>query len=195
VKHGGLYIAQQPGEFRAWTKRVAAIRPKTYLEIGSLNGGTLMMIAPALEKGATIIAVDVAFRPRLAHSLNTLKAMGFETHVLTADSTAPDMSGKLADILGACWIDAAFIDGDHCFAAALSDYRLCLKMTRQGGLLGFHDIATISHTDIALFHSVDKVWEYIKTQHPNTCTEYVSKLPAKRPPCGSVGNGIGVVEV
>jgi len=190
VKVHGAYVAQQPEEFRRWTESVRALKPQVYLEIGSLNGGTLLLIVSALDPGATIIVLDLAVRPKLAAVLTQLRARGFDVHLLLGDSTGPEVSGKLADILLGRWVDAAFIDGDHAFACVISDYRLCLKLIRTGGLMGFHDIATQGA------QSTREAWEWIKRhESKKRITEHVVELPAKRPPGGSVGNGIGVVKV
>ncbi len=189
MKYKGMYIAQQPAEFAAWKERVARIEPEAYLEIGSLRGGTLLMIAEALAPGATIISIDIQMCRKLTKSLGMLRQSGFTVHSIIENSAAPDIPGRIAALLGPYWLDAVFIDGDHSFDVAMSDYLMCLKLVRHGGLIGFHDIATLP------LHGVAEVWGIVKAKHPNNTAEYIVDLPKKRPPGGSIGNGIGVVKV
>ena len=195
MRYKGLYVAQQPAEFEAWKERVAEVKPEVYLEIGSLDGGTLLMVSEVLPPKSTIIVVDVFESTGLKKTLTELKSQGFDTHLIVGDSTVPEMAGRIGEILDGRWIDAAFIDGDHCFAACVCDYHMLLKMMREGGLMGFHDLVTCADEPGAVVHSVDEAWDYIKAQHPGKTTEYIVELPKIRPAAGSVGNGIGVVEV
>ncbi len=196
MKYAGRYVAQQKAEFDKWVARVAKIKPDTYLEIGSLNGGTLLMVAKALNPAAVIISIDLAASPGLIGACANLRKRGFFVHRLTGDSTSPDMAERVNDIKGVAGVDASFIDGDHSYACVASDYELCLKLSRRGGLIGFHDIATLPQAALHVSHSVALFWKWIKeNQHPGRTEEYVVELPKKRPPAGSIGSGIGVVEV
>ena len=189
MRIGGVYTAQQAEEFRTWMRRVEALKAKVYLEIGALNGGTLQLVAPMLQPEATIIVIDIAQRDTLNRVVSKLVEDGFHVHFLIGDSTEPEMDGRVREALDGRWIDAAFIDGDHAFASVLSDYRLCLKWMKLGGLIGFHDIATAGP------ENTRRSWEYIKGLHPQQNWEYVAKLPRKRPAAGSMGRGIGVAEI
>lgn len=194
MKHKGTYVAQQPEEFAEWVRRVAAIKPTCYLEIGSLNGGTLLMVAPALAPRAKIISIDWGCAENLVDALSELRAMGFDARLLTGDSTSPEMETRLLGELGKDRPQACFIDGDHAYAAVLSDYELCRSAASfrpDGLMIGFHDLATVGHFE---GESVRAAWKTITAKWPTSCSsEIVYPLPDPRPPCGSVASGIGVL--
>jgi len=123
--------------FRAWHP----VDPIVAVEIGIADGGTLehwVRLAPA---GSLVIGVDSAlqFLPGLhvdaGASGNTLYTIrGASRDML------PIVQRIVRDVAGRSAIDFLFIDGDHGYEAARSDFELYGGIVAPGGHIVFHDI-------------------------------------------------------
>lgn len=136
---------------------------QSYLEIGSKYGGSLWRIANALPKGSRIVSVDMpwgdrATIPHLQECVAELKRLGYDTHLLLADSTAK-ATVELVKVLGP--FDACLIDANHLLPYVTKDWQNYGSISR---LVAFHDIAWKMHpgrrskTPI----EVPQFWESIK---------------------------------
>lgn len=152
--------SQHAREYAEWHRRVSAIKPKVYVEIGSNAGRALWLIQDALEPGARIVSVDQShITPRgtdINVTLGKLRANGFDVRFVEGDSHDPDTVAKVAAECGGP-ADACFIDGDHTFEGVTSDYKQYRHLVRPGGLIGLHDIANKTC-------GVRQLWDVLKTE-------------------------------
>lgn len=137
-----------------------------YLEIGSYLGGS---IQPHLldTKCAKIYSIDkrppnqpdergasyVYLNNSTARMLNLLREVAPEQmdKITTIDADASEIEpARIADKIQLC-----FIDGEHTDKAVLSDFKFCLSVLDQSGVILFHD-AEITYNGIA--HCI----EYLK---------------------------------
>ena len=110
-------------------------------EIGRFKGGSTMVFATALPRGAELWSYDfhVALRPDMpgpeldAELRSALERYGLleKVHLLVADSrTADPPPGEL---------EVLFIDGDHSYEGAKADFDRWSPFVRPGGHVLFHD--------------------------------------------------------
>jgi len=126
---------------------LAELKPKTLLEIGTANGGTLFLFCQVAEPDATIISVDLPggpfgggypeWRIPLYKSFTKEKQ---RLHLIRADSHDPKTLEIIKKILGDSKLDLLFIDGDHTYEGVKRDFEMYSPLVKKGGIIAFHDI-------------------------------------------------------
>lgn len=139
---------QIPEEFRALARRVAERRPRTVLEIGTADGGTLFAHARLAHEEALIVSLDLpegpfgggypAWRIPLYESFSGPRQ---KLVLLRTDSHAAATAELLDTLLDGRRFDYMFIDGDHTYDGVRQDYELCLRFASPDAMIAFHDIA------------------------------------------------------
>lgn len=188
---GGLIA---PGQVRSEIIQLAALiqqrKPRIVVEIGTANGGTLVVWCAMADPKATIVSLDLpggihgggypywksyVYR----HFLQPEQTL----HLLRADSHQPESRERLKRALPASDIDFLFIDGDHTYNGVKTDFEMYSPLVRPRGLVALHDICV--HPPELDCH-VDKFWAEIRSRYNSW--EYI-----ENPNQG--GLGIGVVEM
>lgn len=195
---------QNEGEIDLFAQILKQENVRSYLEIGSMFGGSLWRIATSLPRGSRVVSVDLPFgtarwnesKDSLICCAKQLEELGYDIHLLFGDSTSPDIVNSVRR-LGP--FDAAFIDANHNFSFVNADWEHYGAMAR---IVAFHDI---SWKRIAPWNSKDlrtvlhrlklelrrlrgnrievpQVWERLKSEFPH------EELSA-----GEESNGIGVL--
>jgi len=138
---------QERSEIAGLLEFVAALDPKTVLEIGTSNGGSLFLFARAAAHDALIVSVDLpdgefgGGYPRWRGSpYQAFAADGQHIQLLRADSHEPQTLETVRAALGRRQVDVLFIDGDHTYAGVKQDYETYSPLVRDGGVIAFHDI-------------------------------------------------------
>jgi predicted O-methyltransferase YrrM len=163
--------------------------PRTIVEIGTANGGTLYLLCHAAHSEATIASLDLpagkfgggysAWKMPLYRSF----ARKSQTiHLLLGDSHAESSFESLAHALGGRQVDFLFIDADHTYEGVKRDFELYSTLVAEGGLIGFHDIAPVAPT---IDYGVRRFWEELK---PNYKWQEIIDDPKQR------GFGIGLLQ-
>jgi predicted O-methyltransferase YrrM len=143
---GILRPYQNRSEIRAAIDRIAALRPKSIVEIGTARGGTLFLLSLAAASGATIVSVDLPggmygggypawktyfFKWMIGPAL-TLKLVRRDSHdPRTVEIVRGNFEGP---------IDVLFIDADHSYEGVKRDFHLYKDLVRENGVILFHDI-------------------------------------------------------
>lgn len=185
-KTTGLYrvdSVQMRSEILALAKAVQAINPKTILEIGTCNGGTLFIWSNLATE--CVITCDLN-RSKIRDELyKSFPPAGSDCEVisLAGDSHQQTFFEKVRESLNGRTVDFLFIDGDHTEAGVRSDYNMYSPLVRPGGIIAFHDILEkqpVPDNQVYYF------WEKIK-QSTNT-EEFVKDY-------AQTGFGIGIIHV
>ncbi len=174
---------QMRTEILALANAVAALKPRTILEIGTARGGTLLIWSSlASEK---VISCDLVHREPQKALLEALPPPGSACKVtlLTGNSHAAEFKQRVAAELGGEKVDFLFIDGDHTVEGVKADYEDYREFVRPGGIIAFHDIVEKQPFET---NQVHQLWRDIKTQ---TNTEEFINDPDQ---CGF---GIGIIQV
>ncbi len=182
-------ITQKAEEIEWLFELVSEQRPKTLLEIGMDEGGTLFLWTRAAAADAHLIAIDT--RPPGPIGLWSpfpLVRRGFAREdqridlLMAADSHEPATASRVQKLLSGQKIDLLFIDGDHSYEGVWQDFRKYSPLVRPGGLIAFHDVSqrtTPATEGTALF------WQEFKADHETD----------ERVAGGEPGCGIGVYRV
>jgi predicted O-methyltransferase YrrM len=111
------------------------LRPARYLEIGTLHGGSALLVCTAMDSagnGGTLVCIDPEPKiapetwARLHHRTKLLR--GLSPHALPE---ARSLAGGLFDLV--------LIDGDHTGAGVIRDATGVLSVAAPGAYLLFHD--------------------------------------------------------
>jgi predicted O-methyltransferase YrrM len=142
-KTKGLYrvdSVQMRDEILSLADAVKSINPKTILEIGTCNGGTLFIWSNIATD--CVITCDLN-RSKVRDDLYRQfppSGSGCKVISLAGDSHDDSFLDKVKEKLGEAQVDFLFIDGDHTEAGVRQDYEMYSPLVRPGGLIAFHDI-------------------------------------------------------
>lgn len=133
-------LLQHVGEHDAFLSILNAEKVRSYLEIGSMYGGSLWRVAHSLPKGSRVVSVDFAIdtpaaKPHLEDCVSELCKEGYDAHFIYGDSRSQEVIEQ-ARLLGP--FDCVFLDGDHTLEGVKSDW---VNYGPMGRLVGFHDIS------------------------------------------------------
>ena len=130
---------QHDGEFAAFTAILAAEGAVSYLEIGSMFGGSLWLAAKTLPKGSLIVAVDLPLsrgnQKTLQSCVNELCADGYDAKLIVGDSASPDV---ISAVRALAPFDACFIDANHKLKNVTADW---INYGPMAHIVAFHDIS------------------------------------------------------
>lgn len=166
---------------------VRELQPRSILEIGTYNGGTLLLFARLAALDAKIVSVDLpggAFGGGYPFWRGPLYRRfakpSQEVVLIRGDSHTAETRERVARIFGHESIDFLFIDGDHTYEGAKKDYQLYSPFVREGGLIALHDVNESTDSDT----QVCRLWTEIKKTRPTE--EFIA---------GPRDFGIGVIRV
>jgi predicted O-methyltransferase YrrM len=158
---------QVASELNRFAEIVAAICPKRVLELGTLQGGTLCILARLSDPRATIISVDLPggkfgggpsrLRSLVSHTFGKLFQ---RLHLIRGDSHSEEVVATVRDITRS--LDVLFIDGDHTYEGVKHDFVSYAPLVHPGGIVAFHDIA--EHPEQA-GGDVPRFWDEVKTSY------------------------------
>jgi predicted O-methyltransferase YrrM len=179
---------QKDGEILAMLAFVAEREPRTVVEIGTLAGGTNFLLGTLLPSVTNMVGIDLLVRNRAR--LRAFARPGLDLQFVNGNSSQPRTREALEAVLGSRAIDLLFIDGDHSFRGALSDFRLYRTFVAPGGLVAFHDIVPDNvlrsgTPSSAWAGEVPLLWESLRGQYE--VHEFVESWSQE-------GFGIGVLE-
>ncbi len=174
---------QMRSEILALANAVAALKPRTILEIGTARGGTLLIWSSlASEK---VISCDLVHREPQKALLEALPppGSGCQVKLLTGNSHAAEFKQRVASELGGQKVDFLFIDGDHTVEGVKADYEDYREFVRPGGIIAFHDIVEKQPFET---NQVNQFWKQIRERA--NVEEFISNPD-------QCGFGIGLLHV
>jgi predicted O-methyltransferase YrrM len=179
---------QVPSEIEALLELVRRMHPRTIVEIGSAQGGTLFLLATVADDDALIISVDLpmgrfggGYLRRRQKLYRAFARKDQRIELLQADSHESSTVHNIYRMVGKRGVDVLFIDGDHSYEGVERDYAAYSPLVREGGLVVFHDIVPGEEEYV---DGVPRFWRELKA------TRYVEELVGD---WGQGGYGIGVV--
>lgn len=183
---------QKRSEFVQLVALVAEQKPRSVLEIGTLNGGTLRAWCECATEDATIVSVDLpggrwggGYGTDLVPRLGSYARPDQELTLLRNDSHSEAVRGRVAEDAP---FDFAFIDGDHTYEGVKQDFTDYSPLVRQGGLIAFHDV--LPHPRVPGC-DVDRLWAELRKEYE--VEEFLS--PEETHPEWGQWGGIGVVRL
>ena len=165
-------------------------RPRTILEIGTANGGSLYLFCEVAAPDALIVSVDLPgglFGGGYEATREPLYAAfarpGQRLELVRADSHDPETKRRVDALLSSGDVDFLFIDGDHSRDGVEADYRTYSPLVTAGGAIALHDVHP---GPISLVGGVPEFWSALKPTVP--ARELVESD-------GQEGYGIGLIDV
>ena len=183
-----FWMIQVTSEIKSLLNTVASIKPKTVLEIGTKNGGTLFLFTKVATQDGQIISIDFpdghgGFYPNSRYNFYKMFAVPpQQINLIKGDSHWQSTKDELLQLVGSKKIDFLFIDGDHSFEGVKMDFEMYGPLVRPGGLVAFHDIKPTKENN---WSGVIPFWSTIKGQYKST--EFLG--PEEN------WGGIGVIEI
>ena len=183
---------QDRGELTALAEAVTALRPRVIVEIGTRDGGTLLVWSRCSPGLAHLVSIDLpggihggGYPPQRErfYRLFAEGQHGLSLHLLRQDSQTEASRDAVLAALGGQPVDFLFIDGDHRYPGVSRDYALYAPLVRPGGLIAFHDIRP-NRFDPSI--EVWRLWDAIKASGA-PAREFIHEPYGGR-------YGIGVVE-
>jgi predicted O-methyltransferase YrrM len=147
-------------QMRQLYAEISRRRCSSILEVGSYQGGSILLLADALLPGSRICLVDLCDRkhavPKLEQAVDYLRQEGFVVTLIRGDSADYGVYNQASQHDE---FDACFIDGCHKTAMVIHDYMWYRTLVRDNGLIAFHDVAQPRLVRRAWEHYLTPVWE------------------------------------
>jgi cephalosporin hydroxylase len=145
------------------------------MEIGTNQGGTLLVLCRMADPQATVVSVD------LPHSRGGKFGGGYTSfqvpifkmfatgrqklHLLRADSHSDETLKSVSSLVADKQLDFLFIDGDHTYDGVKADFEMYSPFVRKGGIVAFHDIAIHPQETGCAVHLF---WNEVKKQYQHS---------------------------
>ncbi|MDA1193293.1 MAG: class I SAM-dependent methyltransferase [Candidatus Poribacteria bacterium] len=163
-------IWQVEHEFVPALQRIADLRPKRVIEIGTGWGGSMFSWAQVADPTARLVTIDLPWGPgslvvptdyyprfqQFKHADQTVKC-------ILADSDSDEALKYALEWVDGDSVDFLFIDGDHSYEGVRSDYERYHGLVRPGGLIMFHDVFTPDGGEYPEGLGVAKFWNEIRS--------------------------------
>jgi predicted O-methyltransferase YrrM len=154
---------QNQGEFNWFLDILRREDVRSYLEIGSKWGGSLLQVAAALPVPSRLVSVDLPWgmresTPVLQGVVHRLQGLGHEVHLFLGDSTDESVIGQVRALSP---YDVVFIDANHTLPFVKSDW---MNYGPMGRIVAFHDISWKPRANKPPIE-VPKFWEQIKHKY------------------------------
>lgn len=156
-----LITSQRAYELNELIKIYKAVKPKYVLEIGTQEGGTLYQWIKYAQPGTTIVNIDILQnQPENNKLLERWQGWAREKQVnlITIIEYSKNALHRVMAELPS--IDFLFIDGDHTYEGAKSDFEMYGQLV-ENGVIAFHDLMTPKN-GIQNHIQVGKLWREIQ---------------------------------
>lgn len=155
---------QIKSECIAFLELVQRNQPRSVIEIGTANGGSLFLIARASAGDARIVSVDMpggpfggGYRKIAIRMLRAARVARQDLRLIDGDSHDPATVATVKAF--AAPADLLFIDGDHTFDGVAADFANYSPLVKAGGMVAFHDIVPGPLSDVG---EVPRYWTEVK---------------------------------
>jgi predicted O-methyltransferase YrrM len=142
--------------------------PKTIVEIGTANGGTLFMSTRLAADNALIISIDLpggefgGGYPDWKIPIYKSFAKANQTiELIRGDSHSEQTFEKLKSLLNGREIDYLFIDGDHTYDGVKKDFEKYQPLVKKNGIIALHDIVVHKGSKC----DVHRFWNEVKQNY------------------------------
>jgi cephalosporin hydroxylase len=186
----GIAAIQIRSELIQMLEVVQERKPRTVVEIGTADGGTLLLLCCVAEKDATLASIDLpggkfggGYSAWKIPLYQDFARKSQKLHLLRGNSHSDAMFQNLVSVLSGKTIDFLFIDADHGYEGVRRDFQLYSPLVAKGGLIGFHDIAPTSPGGE---YGVRQLWNEVKPAYK--WREIIADLNQR-------GFGIGLLEI
>ncbi|HET9952522.1 MAG TPA: class I SAM-dependent methyltransferase [Candidatus Eisenbacteria bacterium] len=157
---------QVRSEIAAFLEVLAARAPRTVLEVGTADGGSLFLFTRVAAPDAHLVSIDLpggefggGYPAYKAALYRAFARPGQRIDLLRADSHDRATADRVSRLFGQGAVDLLFIDGDHSYEGVKSDHDLYAPLVREGGTIAFHDIVPGPASNVG---GVPRFWRELK---------------------------------
>lgn len=196
-------------EFDAFVRFLADRQPRTVLELGTFQGGSLYAWARAIDSTERLVSVDQPVWNERTHTRRAELYPTFSERTNIdivygnshAERTYEEVAGRFEEA-----VDFLFVDGDHTYDGVEEDFTTYRQLVDDDGIIAFHDIKRHARDrgekrarlraedDLAEDHvtigeaewGVSAFWEDVRSEYD---TQEFLTHPAQ------MGAGIGVIDL
>src|SRR5436853_1192145 len=147
----GAFLTVRPiqvkEEITQLLQTIVKTSPRTVVEIGTANGGTLFLLTRVAAPKATLISIDKpngsfggGYPRSMVPVFRSFARDGQEVTLVRRDSHDVETFSLTRKMLNNREIDFLFIDGDHSYQGVKSDFATYSPLVAEGGMIGLHDI-------------------------------------------------------
>lgn len=127
---------------------------RSYLEIGTRDGGSLEVVLANARQLSDIVCCDTwgsqyggSGRGNHKHIDQLLALYSYDGRATFLDGDSKATVPTLHNDLSACF-DLVLVDGDHSYAGGMADLQNTWPLIRPGGCVALHDITHPAHPDL-----------------------------------------------
>jgi predicted O-methyltransferase YrrM len=172
-----MHPLQVRSEIRALLDVIRIRKPRTVLEIGTANGGTLFLWTRVVSRDAHLISIDLpggkhgggyaSWRIPIYRSF----AVGSQRiDLLRGNSHDSSTFLKTKNLLNGRPVDFLFVDAGHTYSDVKQDFENYSSLVSEDGIIAFHDIAHHSPESMC---EVDRLWAELKPRYD--CSEFIER--------------------
>lgn len=160
--------AQVKSEIEKVLSKLAAIKPKLIMELGTGKGGNFFLLCKAAPHDSKLISLDMRggvfgggypiwrllmfkFFKKRRQKLVFVRQDSHNFHTL-------DIISKICNNQN---IDFLFIDGDHTYEGVKKDFEMYSSLVKKNGIIALHDILPSKDS----LCTVSKFWNEIKSKY------------------------------
>jgi cephalosporin hydroxylase len=154
--------AQKHDELIGMVRLLLERRPRSVVEIGTMQGGTLAAWCACAADDAVIVSVDLpggewggGYSADRCDTIRDFARDGQELVLIQGNSQDPDTIDLVERTLDGRTVEFLFIDGDHTYEGVAADWNNYSRLVTPGGLVAFHDI--LPHPPVPKLR-VDQFW-------------------------------------
>jgi cephalosporin hydroxylase len=144
---GRLRPTQNTEEILWLLERLEQLRPRTVVEIGTDEGGTLFLWTRVAAPDAVLVGVDTRpigvfgrFSPYAIVRRGLARRSQRVELAMPSDSQSPATVDRVRGLTDGRPVDFLFIDGDHSYEGVKRDFELWSPLVRSGGIIALHDM-------------------------------------------------------
>lgn len=143
-------------------EHLGELKPKTILEIGVEDGGSMRVWSEFATSDALCIGLDID--PKVANIKLENKEQKF---IFVEGNSREDATlEKIREILNGREVDFLFIDGGHDELTVRNDFQKYSTLVRDGGIIAFHDTDVSLNKDLCT--GIKKLWGEINKTYEET---------------------------
>lgn len=164
---GGLNLQHIPSELAKMTKFLVEYFSKDslwYLEVGVGNCGTMIFLHEIFKKNRIelkIFGIDnLSYQHQNILEFQDISINWARNNLNAVFYIGDTRKAECVSFLERKSFDIIFIDGDHSYDGCTNDFLLCLPYLKPGGMMIFHDIASIQCPGV--IEGYQKFKEYFK---------------------------------
>jgi cephalosporin hydroxylase len=169
-------LIQIEKEITGFLSHIQEISPRIVCEIGTKTCGNSFLLSQAIASVELFVGIDLFVEN--SSQFRAFARPNTKIEFFSGSSYSDEMVERVRKLLAGRKIDVLFVDGDHRYEGAKSDFLLYRQFVRDGGIIAFHDVMPVraalpGEPPTLWAGDVPVLWEKVKAGYPYR--EFVGK--------------------